>query len=48
MLCLGAASLSCELFGGANFDNMLWILFALITLFFAWMMKGADSDKWFG
>lgn len=48
MLCLGAASLSCELFGGANFDNMLWILFALVTLFFAWMMKGADSDKWFG
>ena len=48
MLCLGAASLSCELFGGANFDNMLWILFALVTLFFAWMMKGVDSDKWFG
>ena len=48
MLCLGAASLSCELFGGANFDNMLWILFALVTLLFAWMRKGADTDKWFG
>lgn len=48
MLCLGAASLSCEQFGGANFDNMLWILFALVTLLFAWMRKGADTDKWFG
>ena len=45
MLCLGAASLSCELFGGANFDNMLWILFALITLFVAWMMKRDADDK---
>lgn len=48
MLCLGAASLECELYVGAKFENMLWILFALVTLFFAWMMKGADSDKWFG
>ena len=48
MLCLGAAALSCERFGGANFDNMLWILFALVTLLFAWMRKGADTDKWFG
>lgn len=48
MLCLGAASLSCEQFGGANFGNMLWILFALVTLLFAWMRKGADTDKWFG
>lgn len=48
MLCLGAASLSCEQFGGANFGNMLWILFALVTLIFAWMRKGADTDKWFG
>ena len=45
MLCLGAASLSCELFGGAKFDNMLWILFALITLFVAWMMKRDADDK---
>ena len=48
MLCLGAASLECELYVGAKFENMLWILFALVTLFFAWMMKGADTDKWFG
>lgn len=48
MLCLGVASLECELYVGAKFENMLWILFALVTLFFAWMMKGADSDKWFG
>ena len=48
MLCLGAASLECELYVGAKFENMLWILFAIVTLFFAWMMKGADSDKWFG
>ena len=48
MLCLGAASLECELYVGAKFEKMLWILFALVTLFFAWMMKGADSDKWFG
>lgn len=48
MLCLGAASLECELYVGAKFENMLWILFALVTLFFAWMRKGADSDKWFG
>ena len=45
MLCLGAASLSCELFGGANFDNMLWILLALITLFVAWIMKRNADDK---
>lgn len=48
MLCLGAASLECELYVGAKFENMLWILFALVTLFFAWMRKGADTDKWFG
>lgn len=48
MLCLGAASLSCEQFGGANFGNMLWILFAIVTLLFAWMRKSADTDKWFG
>lgn len=48
MLCLGAASLECELFCGANFGNMLWILFAIVTLLFAWMRKSADTDKWFG
>ena len=45
MLCLGASSLSCELFGGANFDNMLWILLALVTLFVAWIMKRNADDK---
>ena len=48
MLCLGAASLECELYVGAKFDNMLWILFAIVTLLFAWMRKSADTDKWFG
>ena len=48
MLCLGAASLECELYVGAKFENMLWILFAIVTLLFAWMRKSADTDKWFG
>lgn len=48
MLCLGAASLECELYIGAKFENMLWILFAIVTLLFAWMRKSADTDKWFG
>lgn len=48
MLCLGAASLECELYVGAKFGNMLWILFAIVTLLFAWMRKSADTDKWFG
>ena len=48
MLCLGAASLECELYVGAKFENMLWILFAIVTLLFAWMRKSAATDKWFG
>ncbi len=48
MLCLGAASLECELYVGAKFENMLWILFAIVTLLFAWMRKSADTEKWFG
>lgn len=31
-----------------SFGNMLWILFAIVTLLFAWMRKSADTDKWFG
>lgn len=41
-VCLGVSSFMCELFGSCNFDNMLWILFMILSLINAWIISSLN------
>lgn len=38
-LLIGMASYICDLFGGCNYDNMVWIIFAVLSVASSWCIS---------
>lgn len=44
-LIIGGASFICDLFGGCNYDNMIWVLFLILSIFSSWCITMASKES---